>query len=329
MSSSALLSMPSGTLVSPPLSAAPALAPPIRADRADADRIAIARSTSVVAAIAGYLVLSPLVATIAGLALIVTVLWGTELRRTHGQAGRWHGLGAGTLTGLGGTLAVAPIDASFGSIAALQAMALGFIAVPAALALGAPRQLGVRAGWLGLGALTWLASMPWVVAAGSLGVAVGGEIGGAVGVALAAGTFEELARAAAFWRTRPTDREALVHGIGHGGLEAVFYGLQAVGVALWLGPGLWMPSLTLFALGASRVVLLGVHVGLSIRVARAIRAGSASALAAVIALHVALDLAALVAPLLWITWGSTVSGLSLPIAAAITAPWVWSTLHHR
>lgn len=78
MTSTALLSMPSGRYVAAP-SVAPTVTRPVRADSADADRIAIARSTSVVAAMAGYLVLSPLVATIAGLALIVTVLWGTEL----------------------------------------------------------------------------------------------------------------------------------------------------------------------------------------------------------------------------------------------------------
>jgi RNA polymerase sigma factor (sigma-70 family) len=293
------------------------------ADRGRLRRHALAQATSIGLGALCMSALPPVVGTLLGMTVVTVGLAGT-LVRWPPHAGRLGGLLVGLLAGvLGASAGLASQGLSFPTALALHLQLLAFVALPLVAVSAASWHLQVRARWAAAGAGSWLLAAP-VLAAGP--VAAGVWLGDApwvpgLGLSLAAGIGEELARAGVLlvlWRlVGPVDgRRGVLLGLGHGGLEAVLFGLGALG-ALAAGPPMDAASHALY--GASRVLLLLGHVGFALGVWRAVSRRSPAWLLGAIVAHVALDLGAFVGPVLWPVAGMWLAGALIVIWAGVSA----------
>ncbi len=228
--------------------------------------------------------------------------------------------------------------------------ALLMIAMPIALGFFLARRLGARWTLYGIGALTFL---------GSQGVHIPLNLGltalfshkilpappeawhswfNPVVLGLTAGLCEELARYVVYrwWiKSARTWREALMFGAGHGGLEALFFGLTAAAAFATLfylrrgGDNLtivppeqrdalaqqiaayWSAPWPLTLLGAvERALALCVHLGLAVLVLQAFTRRNPAWLGGAILWHAASDTAALLALPAWgAYWTEAVVGI--------------------
>lgn len=292
-------------------------------DRVRLRRHALAQAAAIVVAAALMATVPGVVGTLAGMTLLVAVLGGTMARwpwSTGRAVGTLVGLGAGTL---GASMGLAATGLPLATALALHLQLYAFVALPVVLVAGATWHLGVPARTAALGTTSWVAAVPGLALGPVLAAALLGPtpLAGAVGLALAAGLGEETARLVLFaaltrWRSAPTGREALGMGLGHGGLEAVLFGLGAL-AQLTQGPPLEAWAHALY--GGSRALLLLGHVGFSLLVARSVRARGPQGWALAVAAHVALDLAAFAAPIVWPEGGMLVAGAAVVGWAAVSA----------
>ncbi|MEZ4239888.1 MAG: YhfC family glutamic-type intramembrane protease [Myxococcota bacterium] len=229
------------------------------------------------------------------------------------------------------------------TLAPLDWLALGFQAacfyvVPATAAVVLVRRLHVRWRTLGLGALTWLSALPFLIGVPLVSVALlagddrqrAGLVWG-VALSLTAAVAEETSRYLWYRRAQlPDRRAAIVAGLGHGATEAFVLGLQFVVAQLVLvlaHPELLPPEAQdphvvatwAWIGGASRLLFVAGHVGLTLLVWRAVRDRRPGGWLAAIGLHAALDLAAFVLPALVPHTEWAVYALAVPLAGWATA----------
>lgn len=291
------------------------------ADRRRLRRHAILQTLAVVGASACFLLLPPLIGVLLGMTLLAAVVGATVLSwplRLGGVVGVVGGLAAGTVGAVAGLSAAGVVDVPLG--AALHVQVFGFVAVPLVVGLAGAAQLGVKARWLAVGAVSWVVAAPFL----ALGSFLGGptSLGAAIGLSLAAGLFEESSRAALYallaWRGQLGDgRRAVILGLGHGGVESLLFG---AGTLAWIASGSALGEPADHALyGLSRPLLILVHVGFTLLVWQAVRDRRAGLWLAAVLLHVGLDLAAFVAPLVWPSGGLAVGGATVLALAAGSA----------
>lgn len=107
--------------------------------------------------------------------------------------------------------------------------------------------------------------------------------------AVTAGIFEEIFRYIGFCllkkRKELSWKEGLVFGLGHGGIEAVWLGIQ---VLPYLSSGT-MTELNKFLCGFERMCTLSVHTALTMVVLEAVRTGKRKYLLLAVILHTAVD----------------------------------------
>jgi uncharacterized membrane protein YhfC len=219
------------------------------------------------------------------------------------------------------TLPVMPI--SVGAWVALLAQVAAFYLFPPVLWAATTRLLRVPWRWVGVGVLSWLSALPALLLVPLFVVGMlephdprMRQVAWGAALSVTAGLVEETSRW--FWFRRhavvdPHDRRyALVAGAGHGGVEAMFLGLQFAVAPLAMAlaspggiVGYTNEGIVGWALlgGASRILLVFGHMALSLVVWRSVASGRAALLAIAVVIHVTLDLMAFVfpvfAPALW------------------------------
>lgn len=192
------------------------------------------------------------------------------------------------------------------------------------------RRLDARWRMIGLGSLTWLTALPLIIGVPLVAsLLLGGDdptrsaIVWGTALSLTAGIAEETSRygyyrRSAVLRDPASLRPAIVAGAGHGGTEALVLGIQYALVPLALL--LWFPQMlppqmagTPFAVanavinGTSRMALVMCHIGFTLLVWRAVSQRRVAPYVVAVALHVLLDLAAFVLPIVvpglaWLVW---------------------------
>lgn len=241
---------------------------------------------------------------------------GTRLRHQNwamGTVGLVGGTACGLLGLVGGLVYSGRVSALVG---ALTLQTAAFVALPLLLWLWVPPGLGVPRSRVLLGTVSWWLAAPFLV---GVPLAVGAfvtpsPLAGAVALSLTAGIVEESTRAWLYRRIlarRPEAgwTDAVVLGLGHGGIEALVFGLPTLLGLAGLAMGVPIPEGAVMEpwghllLGGSRVALLLVHVGFTLLVWRAVRAwiegaGGGAWFATAVLAHVALDLAAFAGPIL-------------------------------
>ncbi|MFT4623899.1 MAG: RNA polymerase sigma factor (sigma-70 family) [Myxococcota bacterium] len=296
-------------------------------------RLALAQASAVMGASLCFVLLPPLAGVLIGMPLLVAVLGGTVLSIRPVRAAGVAGLFIGTVCGLAGAAAglgaAGVVDGWLA--AALLVQLVCFISVPLAAGYAVSRQLDVPVRWALVGAVSWVAAAPFLAMGGPVASLLMGPtpLAGAIGLSVAAGLFEETARLGLYsavnrWWGPLDGRRAVVLGIGHGGVEALLFG---VGALAWLvsGGDLMDPaSHALF--GGSRLVLLLGHVGFTLLVWRAVRQRQAGWWAAAVGAHVLLDLAAFAGPLVWPAGGLAVAGGVVLLWGLISGGLVWQAL---
>lgn len=221
---------------------------------------------------------------------------------------------------------------------ALAFAATCFYAVPLAAWALFTRRLAVPWRIVGLGSLTWLTALPFLLLVPmGASLALGGDdprlrsIVWGVALSLTAGIAEESSRWWWYRRSALRDRRAaLVAGLGHGGTEAWVLGLQLVVLpalmfALW--PELVPPEMRDNAAiasyarlgGAARVLFLLVHVGLTLLVWRAVTARRPGLWLLAVLLHIGIDLLGFVVPVVAPGLAWTVLLPTAPLAVAALA----------
>lgn len=181
------------------------------------------------------------------------------------------------------------------------------------------RLLKVSWRFVGLGNLTWLIALPFIVVVPLLATTLFGgadpsnrQIVWGVALSFTAGIVEETSR---YWRysrnavlrEKTSEREAIVAGSGHGGMEALVLGIQ--NSLLPLAMILFMPqtlppymsdsnAVASFAIvgGLSRILFIFVHIAFSLLVWRAVSQRKPGLYAVAVILHILLDLLGFVAP---------------------------------
>lgn len=199
-------------------------------------------------------------------------------------------------------------------VAALLQLAIMFL-VPPILWVGLTRKLGVSWRMVGLGCLTWLTALPFIIGVPIAATAIFGQgpLVWPVALSLTAGVVEETSRFLYYRRSAalrdPTNwRGALVAGAAHGGVESIVLGLQtAMGVAALFFMRDFLPAEMraidpqpeYFLIGAvSRLLIIVGHVGLTVLVWRAVSRGQGWAYPLAIVIHSAVDLIAFAQPIL-------------------------------
>ncbi|MEO0601813.1 MAG: YhfC family glutamic-type intramembrane protease [Myxococcota bacterium] len=324
----------------------------------------LALTNAVAAVLSGiaFVTLEPVTGVGAAMAVLLGTLWVNQLvwlprilaprfaaecaedpveapRRRHRQwALGFLGLLGGTALGLGGAVGGLVLAGRVSALAAaLGVQAVGFVAIPLVLWLVVPPWLGVPRSRVLLGTVSWWLAVPLLVGVPWAAAQVLGSspLVGAVALSLAAGLGEETMRALVYrWvqRRRPdaSPGEAVVLGLGHGGIEAVLFGMPAVFGVIALATGTPLPDGSTMApwghvlLGVSRVALLVVHVGLTLLVWRAVaawRSGRSGGgwFALAVAAHVALDLAAFALPVVLPDTGLLLGGMWVALTTLAAA----------
>ncbi len=220
---------------------------------------------------------------------------------------------------------------------ALFQLAIMFLAPPI-LWVGLTRKLGVSWRMVGLGCLTWLTALPFIIGVPIAATAVLGQqpLVWPVALSLTAGIVEETSRFLYYRRSRvlrdPANwRATLVAGVAHGGVESIVLGLQTlVGViALFfmrdqLPPEMQaiQPEPAYFLIGAaSRLLIIVGHIGLTFLVWRAVSRAERWAYPLAIVIHIVVDLIAFAQPIVlpgadWLGYAAVV-GLAVGSVALI------------
>ena len=257
------------------------------------------------------------------------------------QLGGLTGLVLGSVSAVGATLyGMAKHGTIDALVTAVAVQAVAFVLIPLILAFWVPPFLCVPRRTVLVGALTWLFAAPFLFAVPAATVAViKHPLAGAVALAVTAGLAEELSRWMVY-RRLPGLRgpagcaHAIVLGIGHGGVEAVLFGLPAVaGFVMLLTMPEAIPAGAIGTPGAhvslavSRIGLLSVHVALTLLVWRSVVRASVVWLAIAIAVHIGIDLAAFALPVIWPSHGLMIGGSV--VAATIVAAVLWTVAESR
>ncbi|MCB9688204.1 MAG: sigma-70 family RNA polymerase sigma factor [Alphaproteobacteria bacterium] len=271
------------------------------------------------------------VGVLVGMTLLGAVLGGTALAWPLHRArmlGTSAGLAAGLLGAAGGLAMSGAL--SFPVALAVLVQLQCFVAVPLALGFAGSWHLGQRWRWWFVGALGWLVAAPVLGAGTALAVALFGQapLVGAVGLSVSAGFGEESVRLlllGALWRwVGPVEaRRAVVLGLGHGGVEAVLFGL---GTLATVAGGATAGAADHALYGLSRLFLLLCHVGFTLMVWRALRDRSPVWWVTAVAVHVAIDLAAFAGPLVWPSGGGWLGGVSVLAVVLVSAGLLRSAL---
>ncbi len=177
------------------------------------------------------------------------------------------------------------------------------------------RLLPARWKCVGLGALTWLTALPVIIGGPIAAAAVFGQtpLVAAVALSVSAGLAEETARLFYYRRSavmRDPDnwRAALTVGAGHGGTEALVFGLQYLAGILmfWFAADLLPADMRanftpeFFWINATaRLFILVGHVGLTFLVWRTASGRGWWWYPLAIGVHILVNLAAFAAPLVW------------------------------
>jgi uncharacterized membrane protein YhfC len=176
------------------------------------------------------------------------------------------------------------------------------------------RRLGVSWRIVGLGCLTWLTALPFIIGVPMVATMVFGQgpLVWPVALSLTAGIVEETSRFLYYRRSAalrdPANwRGAVVAGTAHGGMEAIVLGLQTLFgvIALFfmreqLPPEMAAidPQPAYFLIGAgSRLLIMIGHVGFTILIWRAVsRTGEGWLYPLAIIVHILVDLIAFAQP---------------------------------
>jgi len=235
------------------------------------------------------------------------------------------------------TLPAAPIQIAYGNLTAVLLVQLPLmLLLPLVAGFVARRRLGQRLTLFWIGGATFVASqvvhLPLNFALGLLGPPRGLALAPlpvvAVAAGLSAGLCEELARYATFrWVLRRDRgyRPAVQVGLGHGGVEAMIFGLLALSsfanvlLEPWAGAlgaseadrailhyaahRYWETPWYHAALaGWERVCAMAFHTGASVLVMRAVTRGRLGYLALAVGLHTALDAPVVYASQMGLFW---------------------------
>ncbi len=226
--------------------------------------------------------------------------------------------------------------------AALLQLAIMFL-VPPILWIALTRRLGGSWRLVGLGCLTWLTALPFIIGVPIAATAIFGQgpLVWPVALSLTAGIVEETSRFLYYRRSAalrdPNNwRGALVAGAAHGGIESIVLGLQtAVGVVAFFFMRDWLPAEmqaiqpepAYFLIGAgSRLLILVGHVGFTFLVWRAVSRGERWSYPLAIVIHIAVDLIAFAQPMVLpgADWLGYVAIVGLAVASAALV-WVSRT----
>jgi uncharacterized membrane protein YhfC len=249
------------------------------------------------------------------------------------------------------------------TLAAIVLNPLLMILLPIGLAIGVRRATGARFRLFLGGALAFLGSqvvhMPilwgWSAATNARVLPVLGSTGDAVVLGALAALCEEPARAILFWRVFPADRgrdAGLAIGAGHGGVEAVIFGVLALISTVNIVAMSSMTEADLVALGTpaevaaqaiaqvqaalggpwydplagafERAMTVPFHVACSLLVAAAFRRKSAVPFVVAIVLHATSDTLAVLAVGAHLgTWGTelVLAAFVVPVTVVV---WIWA-----
>lgn len=220
--------------------------------------------------------------------------------------------------------------------AAVLQLAIMF-GVPPILWVVLTRRLGVAWRVVGLGCLTWLTALPFIIGVPIAATAVLGPqpLVWPVALSLTAGIVEETSRFLYYRRSRvlrdPANwRAALVAGAAHGGVESIVLGLQTLFgvIALFFMRDQLpaemqaiQPEPAYFLIGAaSRLLIIVGHIGLTFLVWRAVSRGETWAYPLAIAIHIAVDLIAFAQPI--VLPGADWLGYVAVIGLAVGSLWL-------
>jgi len=291
-------------------------------------RMAIAQGVAVIVACVLMLLLPPIAGTMIAIPMLVAVLSGTVLATGAPRLGGLAGLSIGTLGGVSG----AAMGLHWGGAmdgwlaAALLLQLICFVSVPLALGFAVSRQFGVQLRWWFVGALGWVFAAPFLALGGPIASAVVGPspLAGAIGLSVAAGLAEESSRYGLyrlihrFWGPLEGHR-AVVLGLGHGGVEALLFGLGAMAWILSGGQQMDPGSHALF--GLSRLLLLLGHVGFTMLIWRAVSRRDLRFWMLSVLAHIGLDLAAFAGPIVLPNAGLPLAGATI-LAWAVLSAWM-------
>lgn len=220
--------------------------------------------------------------------------------------------------------------------AAVLQLAIMF-GVPPILWVVLTRRLGVSWRVVGLGCLTWLTALPFIIGVPIAATAVLGPqpLVWPVALSLTAGIVEETSRFLYYRRSRvlrdPANwRAALVAGAAHGGVESIVLGLQTLFgvIALFFMRDQLpaemqaiQPEPAYFLIGAaSRLLIIVGHIGLTFLVWRAVSRGETWAYPLAIVIHIVVDLIAFVQPI--VLPGADWLGYVAVIGLAVGSLWL-------
>lgn len=220
--------------------------------------------------------------------------------------------------------------------AAVIQLAVMFL-VPPILWIVLTRRLRVSWRMVGLGCLTWLTALPFIIGVPMAATAIfgSGPLVWPVALSLTAGIVEETSRflyykRSATMRDAGRWREALVAGVGHGGVEAIVLGIQTLFgvIAFFFMRDLLPPEMAAidpqpdyFLIGAaSRLLIMIGHVGFTFLVWRAVSRGEAWAYPLAIVIHIVVDLIAFAQPI--ILPGADWLGYVAVIGLAVGSLWL-------
>lgn len=209
--------------------------------------------------------------------------------------------------------------------------------IPPALWIVLTRVLRVSWRVVGLGCLTWLTALPFIVGVPMAATAIfgTGPLVWPVALSLTAGIVEETSRFLYYRRSATMRdphrwREAVVAGVGHGGTEAIVLGIQTLFgvIALFYMRDLLPPEMAAidpqpdyFLIGAaSRLLIMIGHVGLTFLVWRAVSRGETWAYPLAIVIHIAVDLIAFAQPI--VLPGADWLGYVAVIGLAVGSLWL-------
>ncbi|MEM8534932.1 MAG: YhfC family glutamic-type intramembrane protease [Chloroflexota bacterium] len=193
------------------------------------------------------------------------------------------------------------------------------------------RRLGVSWRFIGLGTLTWLTALPFIIGVPMIvGMLLGNSdptlrlIAGGVALSLTAGIVEETSRyiyyrQSATLRDSSNLRHAIVAGAGHGGTESLVLGIQFVVLPAVMM--LWFPQFIPAELrdlpfsatdallnGASRMAIIICHIGFTLLIWQAVSQQRGALYILAVVLHILLNLLAFVLPVM-VPGSSWVGGL--------------------
>jgi RNA polymerase sigma factor (sigma-70 family) len=297
-------------------------------------RIAIAQGLAVVFASLCFIALPPVPGTLIGMPVLVAVMGATIFALGRPNLGGMLGLFGGCASGLAG----AALGLHFGGVmdgwlaAALLVQMVCFLSVPLAAGFAVSQRFGIQLRWWFAGALGWILAAPFLAMGGPIASWLAGPtpLAGAVGLSVAAGVFEETSRYGLYrlihrFHGPLEGHRAVVLGLGHGGVEALLFGLGALAWILSGADTLDPSSHALF--GLSRLPLMLIHVGFTLLIWRAIREHSALWWLVAVVAHIGLDLAAFASPIVFEQAGMWPGALLIVGMAGVSMQLIRHALH--